>query len=231
MSFSIDWLRPFWFGQKTYSDLSVHAHYFSIYFANQPNIEAQIWLDLFSPGATYSNGAVTALGAAAAGFYFYSYVDPIQGSVPVSLSPGPWTSRVRAERVYLLTAWLHVRLASAKADGMIHYWSDGSGSRQASLAPYSEANWCVFDQSTGEVLATETIWTETGAEPSTAGPTPALLSRYSTFRDGKRRNIGSLAMDRIPDTDFRVDPEQRVVELPARSGAGLLAPDPLITGW
>jgi hypothetical protein len=48
----IYWLRQFWFGEKFYDDTSLHKHYHTIAFANQPNIDAQIWLTIFSSGAT-----------------------------------------------------------------------------------------------------------------------------------------------------------------------------------
>src|SRR6476659_10042956 len=101
---NIYWLRPFWFAARSYSDLAEHVHHLTINFANRPNIEAQTWLDVFSPGAKYSNGAVTGLGSAGAGFYSYVYEDPQFGTAPVLLSSTNWVARLGIQKAISLTA-------------------------------------------------------------------------------------------------------------------------------
>lgn len=117
---NIYWLRSFWFGDVAYSDTNNHPHYLTIRFANRPNIDAQIWLTIMAPGATFSGGAVTAIGTAAAGIKSYAFVDA-RGQIQVQTFDH-WVGTVRVERIVDLTVALHVRLAWAKADGMIYYW-------------------------------------------------------------------------------------------------------------
>jgi hypothetical protein len=222
----IYWLQPFWFGQHTYNDTTVHAHYLTIHFSGFPNIEAQVWLDLFSPGAKYSGGAVTALGSAAAGFYGYVYKDAATGLYhPMFLSYGPWESRLRVERVVYLTIRFHVRLASAKADGMIYYWTNAAA-REFSPPRFREAAWCIFDKSTGEVLATEAIWTDENAEARDRTPSSAVLENYAKYPDGRVRQVDSISIERVPERAVRVDLSRRILveEVSAPTGPDLLAP-------
>ena len=116
----IYWLRPFWFGQRSFSDTTVHKDYFTISFANRPNIDAQVWLTIMAPGATYADGAVTALGVAAAGFKSYRFINT-RGETEVK-ELDQWEAHVRVEKCVELTVAFHVRLAWAKAEGMIYYW-------------------------------------------------------------------------------------------------------------
>jgi hypothetical protein len=120
-SVNINFLRPFWFGEKVYSDTTNHPHYHTIRFANRPNIDAHIWLTILSPGATYSGGAVTAIGHAAAGIKSFTFVDD-NGQIQ-SQTLNQWEAHVRITRVVDLTVTLHVRLAWAKAEGTILYWT------------------------------------------------------------------------------------------------------------
>ena len=116
----IYWLRQFWFGEKSYSDATLHKHYHTITFANQPNIDAQIWLTIFSSGAKFSDGAITALGIAAAGIKSFKFINGEDKTETTELDH--WDSHVRIERCVELTVAFHVRLAWAKAEGMIYYW-------------------------------------------------------------------------------------------------------------
>jgi hypothetical protein len=50
----ITYLREFWFGDRVYNDTANHPHYHTVRFADRPNIDAQIWLTIVSPGATFS---------------------------------------------------------------------------------------------------------------------------------------------------------------------------------
>ncbi len=113
-------LRRVWFGARVYNDTETHRHFHTVRFANRPNIDAQIWLSIFSPGATYANGAVTALGLAAAGIQSYSFINDNGGIETKDLSE--WISNVSIKRVVDLTFGFHIRLAWAKAEGMIYYW-------------------------------------------------------------------------------------------------------------
>jgi hypothetical protein len=117
---NIYWLRKFWFGQRSFSDTSLHKDYLTIAFANRPNIDAQVWLTVVSPGATYADGAVTALGTAATAFKSYRFINARGESEFRELDQ--WEAHVRVERCVELTVAFHVRLAWAKAEGMIYYW-------------------------------------------------------------------------------------------------------------
>jgi len=44
---------------------------------------------------------------------------------------------------------------------------------------YTETHWRIYDAQTGEVLATEVIWTEEGADESATGPSRALLREFA----------------------------------------------------
>jgi hypothetical protein len=114
------WLRQFWFGEKFYDDTSLHKHYHTIAFAHQPNIDAQIWLTIFSSGATFEDGAVTNLGIAAAGIKSFRFVND-RGETELTTLDA-WSSHIRVERCVELTVAFHVKLAWAKAEGNIYYW-------------------------------------------------------------------------------------------------------------
>lgn len=116
----IYWLRPFWFGEVSYSDTSVHKHFHTIAFAHRPNIDAQIWLTIFSSGAKWVGGNITALGIAAAGIRSYKFINDRGGLETKEFTD--WHSHVRIHRCVELTLAFHVRLAWAKAEGMVYYW-------------------------------------------------------------------------------------------------------------
>lgn len=113
-------LRKVWFRARSYNDTELHQHYHTVRFANRPNIDAQIWLSIFAPGGTYANGAITALGTAAAGIKSYSFLNDSGDVETRELTE--WISNVRIERAFDLTFAFHIRLAWAKAEGMIYYW-------------------------------------------------------------------------------------------------------------
>jgi hypothetical protein len=49
--------------------------------------------------------------------------------------------------------------------------------------------WHIADSETGDLLATETIWEDDGADAYESGPSAALLKRYGTNPDGSARDI------------------------------------------
>jgi hypothetical protein len=114
---NIYWLRPFWFNEVFYNDTSVHSHYHTITFANKPNIDAQIWLTIFSSGLKLSEGV---LGIAAAGIKSYRFINDKGGTELKEFDS--WQSHVRVKKCVELTVSFKVRLAWAKAEGMIYYW-------------------------------------------------------------------------------------------------------------
>lgn len=117
---NITYLREFWFGDRVYNDTSNHPHYHTVRFADRPNIDAQIWLTIVSPGATFSGGAVTAIGSAAAAVKSYAFVNP-QGQIETR-DAGAWDAHAFVEKAVDITFAFHVRLAWAKAEGQIYYW-------------------------------------------------------------------------------------------------------------
>lgn len=117
---NIYWLRQFWFGEVFYDDASLHKHYHTITFANQPNIDAQIWLTIFSSGAKWAGGAITALGIAAAGIKSYRFINDTGQTELKEFDH--WESHVRIKKCVELTVAFHVKLAWAKAEGNIYYW-------------------------------------------------------------------------------------------------------------
>jgi hypothetical protein len=116
----IYWLRQFWFGEAFHDDTSLHKHYFTITFANKPNIDAQIWLTIFSSGAKWSGGAITDLGIAAAGIKSFKFINSSDKTETKEFDS--WESHVRIEKCVELTVAFHVKLAWAKAEGNIYYW-------------------------------------------------------------------------------------------------------------
>ena len=116
----IYWLRWFAFGDKFYTDTSVHKHFHTISFATQPNIDAHIWLTIFSSGGKWENGGITDLGIAAAGIKSVKYINS-NGSPQVD-EFDTWRGHLRKEKVVEITFAFHVKLAWAKAEGTIFYW-------------------------------------------------------------------------------------------------------------
>lgn len=221
---NVHWLRPFWFGGVYYTDSSEHHDYLTIRFKNRPNVDAQVWLDIVSPGATFQGGAVTMLGTAAAGFKSYAWVDD-QGEIQ-SQTFDHWVSSVRVERIVDLTVVFNVRLAWASADGMIYYWTRSMNQRNFTPPAYRETIWRIINKSTGETLATETIWTDEGAETYEPGPSSALLRRYETPPDGQHRDVDVVRVEDRPEgTRMRVEPESGASpESPESAGSESLHP-------
>jgi hypothetical protein len=110
-------LRRFWFSTQYYTDTDVHKDYLAIQFTDRPNIVAQIWLTIFSPGIAYENGIV---GGAAAGFKSFAFINAAGRPEVKELTE--WTSGIRVEQIVNLTMTFHVRLAWAKAEGIMYYW-------------------------------------------------------------------------------------------------------------
>ena len=92
-----------------------------------------------------------------------------------------------------------------------------------SLPNYTEAHWCIFDASTGEILATETIWTEEGAYEYEPGPSVGLMQRFGTDSTGRPVEIDAIQVERPPTSNHRVDVSTRtlVEELGVRVQEGL----------
>ncbi len=109
-------LQKFWFGEKRYTDTVVHPHYHTIELP-QVNIDAQVWLTIFSPGINLGAGVT---GLAAAGVKSYRFIDP--GGFPQFREVSGWESHARVERCTQITFAFHVQLAWAKAEGMVYYW-------------------------------------------------------------------------------------------------------------
>lgn len=114
---NIYYLQKFWFSEKYYTDTSVHKHYFTIDLP-EVDIDAQIWLTIFSPGLKSDPGV---LGLAAAGVKSYRFLD--KNGVTNHQELTNWESHLRVERCMQVTFAFHVRLAWAKAEGII-YWHD-----------------------------------------------------------------------------------------------------------
>ena len=108
----IYWLRQFWFGEAFHDDTSVHKHYFTITFANKPNIDAQIWLTIFSTGAKWSGGAITDLGIAAAGIKSFKFINSNGNTETTEFHS--WESHVRIKKCVELTVAFHVKLTCSK---------------------------------------------------------------------------------------------------------------------
>ena len=114
---NIYWLQEFWFSEKYHTDASLHKHYFTIQLP-EVNIDTQIWLTIFSTGLNYDQGV---LGLAAAGIKSYRFVD--QNGVKQYKELTNWEAHLWVDRCIEITYAFHVRLAWAKAEGMI-YWHD-----------------------------------------------------------------------------------------------------------
>lgn len=95
-----------------------------------------------------------------------------------------------------------------------------------SPARYTETAWCIIDKSTGEILATETVWTDEDAERYEQGPSSTLLSEFAEYPDGRHRDIEAIPVDR-PSSQAaeRVDLAERApVTSLESSSAGSLRP-------
>jgi hypothetical protein len=114
---NIYYLQKFWFGEKYYTDTDVHNHYFTVDLP-KVNIDAQIWLTIFSPGINSDQGKT---GIAAAGVKSYRFIDAHGTSQYKEFST--WESHLRVEQCTQITFSFKVCLAWAKAEGII-YWHD-----------------------------------------------------------------------------------------------------------
>jgi hypothetical protein len=80
---------------------------------------------------------------------------------------------------------------------------------------YTEEHWCIYAASTGEILATETIWTEEGAYDYEPGPSAGVLQRVSTDIEGRPVEIDAIQVEHPPTSNQRVDVSSRtLVEQP-----------------
>jgi hypothetical protein len=113
----IYYLRKFWFGERYFTDTVVHPNYFTVDIP-EANIDAQIWLTILSPGVNLDERVT---GLAAAGVKSFRFIDP--EGLPRFQEVSDWQSHVRVERCTAITFAFHVRLAWAKAKGMIYYWT------------------------------------------------------------------------------------------------------------
>src|SRR5580765_1409175 len=68
---NIYYIQKFWFAEKYYTDTAIHKHYLTVELP-KINIDAQIWLTIFSPGINFDQGRS---GIAAAGIKSYRYID------------------------------------------------------------------------------------------------------------------------------------------------------------
>ena len=114
---NIYYIQKFWFSQRYYTDTSVHKHYFTIELP-RVNIDAQIWLTIFSTGIKLDAGV---LGLAAAGVKSCRFVDP-EGITRYQEFTN-WEAHLRVQQCVEVTFAFHVRLAWANAEGII-YWHD-----------------------------------------------------------------------------------------------------------
>jgi hypothetical protein len=88
-------------------------------------------------------------------------------------------------------------------------------SRQFSPPEYTESHWCIFDADTGEVLATETVWIEAGAENQEPGPSASLLHQQAVDPTGRQRKVDAIRIVALPSNGpLRVDPARRTLTGP-----------------
>lgn len=114
---NIYYIQKFWFGEKYYTDASLHKHFLTVQLPDV-NIDAQIWLTILGPGINFDQGVV---GLAAAGVKSYRYID--KNGTQQFQEFDHWESHLRVERCVEVTFAFHVQLAWAKAEGII-YWHD-----------------------------------------------------------------------------------------------------------
>jgi hypothetical protein len=114
-SINIYYIQKFWFGEAYYTDTSYHKHYFTVELP-KVNVDAQIWLTIFSPGVSFDAGVT---GLAAAGLKSYQFID--SNGTQQYREFDHWESHLRIEQCVEITFAFHVQLAWAKAEGII-YW-------------------------------------------------------------------------------------------------------------
>ena len=114
---NIYYLQEFWLGEHYYKDTNLHPHYLTIELP-EVNIDAQIWLTIFSPGFNFDKGVT---GIAAAGVKSCRFID--QNGAPQYHEFTSWESHLWIARCTEVTFAFQVRLAWAAAEGII-YWHD-----------------------------------------------------------------------------------------------------------
>jgi hypothetical protein len=114
---NIYYLQEFWFGERYYTDTSIHKHYITIDLP-KVNIDAQLWLTIFSPGVNFDKGVT---GLAAAGIKSCRFID--QNGVAQPKEFTNWESHIWVGQCTQITFAFQVRLAWAAAEGII-YWHD-----------------------------------------------------------------------------------------------------------
>jgi hypothetical protein len=88
--------------------------------------------------------------------------------------------------------------------------------KEFSPPDYTETRWRILDESTGEVVATETVWTDDGAEPSDGGVSAALLGELAMTADGRHRELKVRGIERVTEQlPVRVDTDENTL-LPLR---------------
>jgi len=114
---NIFYIQKFWFAERYYTDTDWHPDYLTVQLPTV-NIDAQIWLTIFSPGVHYDPDAT---GGAAAGVKSVRFIDDNGQNQYQELTN--WESHIRIARCTEITFSFGVRLAWAKAEGVI-YWHD-----------------------------------------------------------------------------------------------------------
>lgn len=85
---------------------------------------------------------------------------------------------------------------------------------------YTETHWRIFDASTGEILASETIWTDEGADEYEPGPSEQLIRQFDRLVE-----VDNIRADDPPAADERVDiPGRALVRDPAPAAQEVVRP-------
>src|SRR5215212_2344152 len=112
---NIYYLQKFWFHERRHTDAALHRHFFTVDLP-EVNIDAQIWLTIFSPGISFDEQVA---GYAAAGVKSFRFID--SNGLTQFQELESWQGSVRVERCIQIMFELAVQFATAKAEGMI-YW-------------------------------------------------------------------------------------------------------------
>jgi hypothetical protein len=114
---NIYWLQTFWFGETLNNSTNTQMNYMTIDLPNV-NIYANIWLSIFSQGFDFNNKIA---GLAAAGIKGYGYID--KNGIQRSQELDHWESHLYIEKCISIKFAFHVRMAWAKAEGMIYWYA------------------------------------------------------------------------------------------------------------
>src|ERR1700757_1509401 len=76
---------------------------------------------------------------------------------------------------------------------------------------FTEEHWCIFDATTGEILATETIWTQEGTQRTGSGTSEHLLQQFTADSADRTAMVDAIEVDHRPLADERVDVVHRVL--------------------